>query len=472
MATWAIRRLDAGEVHQCRALRLAALADAPEMFEATYEEEAGQPEAFWRERAARGASSEDVATFVAVADARHVGTATGLLADGAPTARLVAMWVEPAARGTGAGQALVAEVCRWAASRGATSIELEVRDHNRAARRLYERAGFGVAVTTDTGSNREIRMARPLVSPIVARIQRDARAPQLFDVLAHRLAGTDLQSLLLEVFRRRSMRRSTAELLAQRLRDPTLPPAPLDARHLHEIEGVALDAALGFEAVALSPVAPRGVNTVLGGIDQNNSLATIRGTEVLADPTTALALEAALRRRAGVSAVRLCSTDRVLRLQPFPEGSNQHFGLFSLITSARATPDHRIELDALRDHVETHLRFLAALRDRRYDISAIAVEVCDPRETLVESHVYAPLRTTFPDVTFRFNPDRKRALAYYDGLLLEIVVHTASGERYSVVDGGLTDWTQRLLADRKERLFVSACGLELVARFRALGGVS
>jgi GNAT superfamily N-acetyltransferase len=467
VVTWAIRRLEAGEVDQSRALRLAALADAPEMFEATYEEEASEPEEFWRERACRGANSEDVATFVATAGTRHIGTATGLLTDGAPTARLVAMWVEPPARGTGVGQALVAEVCNWAALRGATSIELEVREHNHTARRLYERAGFAAAVPSRAASKCELQMARPLVSPIVARIQRDTHAPQLFDILAHQLAGTDLQSLLLEVFRKRSTQRSPTELLAQRVRDPTLLPAPLDARRLHEIEGLALDAAVGFEAVALSPVAPRALNTVLGAIDQNNSLATIRGSEVLADPTTALALEAALRRRAGVSAIRLCSTDRVLRLQPFPDGLNQHFGLFSLVTSGRAMADHRFELDALRDHVETHLRFLTTLRDRRYDIASIAVEVCDPREQLVESHVYARLRTSFPDVTFRFNPERKRALTYYDGLLLEVVVHTATGKTFSVIDGGLADWTQRLLANRKERLFVSACGLELLARYLA-----
>jgi ribosomal protein S18 acetylase RimI-like enzyme len=172
-----VRRLGTGEVRQSRALRLAALVDAPEMFLAAYDEEAAQPEEFWRERARRAGDSEEVATFVAVAGERHIGTATGLMPDGAGPARLVAMWVEPAARGTGVGRELVDAVCGWVASHGATSIELELREHNSAARHLYERAGFAVAGPPRAASKCEVRMARSLVSPVVARIQREAAAP-------------------------------------------------------------------------------------------------------------------------------------------------------------------------------------------------------------------------------------------------------------------------------------------------------
>ena len=64
-------------------------------------------------------------------------------------------------------------------------------------------------------------------------------------------------------------------------------------------------------------------------------LSTIRNTEVLADPTAPLALEAAVRRRNGEDTVRLCAACRVLRLQPIPDvpGFTQHFALFALVTS-------------------------------------------------------------------------------------------------------------------------------------------
>ena len=39
---------------------------------------------------------------------------------------------------------------------------------------------------------------------------------------------------------------------------------------------------------------------------------------------------------------------------------------------------------------------------------------------------------------------------------------TADGARVQLVDGGFTDWTQRLLSDRKERLLISGVGSELL----------
>ena len=36
--------------------------------------------------------------------------------------------------------------------------------------------------------------------------------------------------------------------------------------------------------------------------------------------------------------------------------------------------------------------------------------------------------------------------------------------RVNIGDGGFTDWTQRLLSNGKERLLVSAMGIELIAK--------
>jgi hypothetical protein len=231
---------------------------------------------------------------------------------------------------------------------------------------------------------------------------------------------------------------------------------------VHEVEALALSVAEGYDAVALAPVSPLGLNTVLGRIDQNNVLATARGTEVLADPTTALALEAALHRRDGEREVRLCSVDRVLRLQPFPGEFTSHFGLFCVVTAGRSRAGRAFELDALREHVAIHLRLLDGLADRGYRTGSPTVELGgrDDMLELVESAVLEPLRPQFPDAQLRLAPQRRRAAAYYDGLMLEILV-----AEHSVADGGTTDWTQRLLSDRKERLLVSAIGTEMLARF-------
>ena len=54
--------------------------------------------------------------------------------------------------------------------------------------------------------------------------------------------------------------------------------------------------------VELSPVSPLGTINVLSGVHQNRVVATDRNTEVVADSTNSLALEAALRRRAKLRA--------------------------------------------------------------------------------------------------------------------------------------------------------------------------
>jgi len=48
----------------------------------------------------------------------------------------------PAARGRGAGRAVLAALARWAAGQHAGDMYLQVEQDNVAARRLYERAGF------------------------------------------------------------------------------------------------------------------------------------------------------------------------------------------------------------------------------------------------------------------------------------------------------------------------------------------
>jgi GNAT superfamily N-acetyltransferase len=55
---------------------------------------------------------------------------------------LIAMWVAPAARGTGAAAALIDAVAQWAKAADNAFLELVVYRTNPAARRAYAKAGF------------------------------------------------------------------------------------------------------------------------------------------------------------------------------------------------------------------------------------------------------------------------------------------------------------------------------------------
>jgi len=123
-------------------------------------------------------------------------------------------------------------------------------------------------------------------------------------------------------------------------RNNTLVPSNMDARILNSFDRVAFAVAEKFDAVELSPVSPLGTNFVLGGIDTNNVVATVRNAEVLGDSTPALALECARRRRTHAGDVRLCSSHRMIRLQPFDfPGFTPHFRLFTMDSARVAKQD-------------------------------------------------------------------------------------------------------------------------------------
>jgi len=68
--------------------------------------------------------------------------AAGADADDGTVRHLMACWVEPDARGSGVGDALVEAMVTWSRRDAATRARVEVYQHNAAAMRLYERHGF------------------------------------------------------------------------------------------------------------------------------------------------------------------------------------------------------------------------------------------------------------------------------------------------------------------------------------------
>jgi hypothetical protein len=331
--------------------------------------------------------------------------------------------------------------------------------------------------------------------PILSRISHKAGVPDLVEALG-RIPPSDLQSLLLAVARQRSAIRAPGDLLRQRARDRTVTPAVADGRALARLATMALDSTPEFDAIELSPVEPLGVNTVLGQIDQNNVLATVRGSEVVADPTSTLALEAAIRRRDGTPRVRLCTCCRVLRLQPFDApGLLQHFRLFALVTAGRSEPDNGFEVSAAREHVAAHLQVIAAARTLGRELGGVIVRVSDtqlhtallsrgvepkpdverPSDAMpsgdaevlasrlrrVERAIDAldPVVREFPDARLLVDLSRTHAVTYYRGLQISIDVEVG-GVPASVADGGSVDWAGRLLSNRREQLFTSGIGLE------------
>ena len=161
-----VRRAILGDEPVLRALRLEALLDAPEAFGSTYARELARTTADWQRWLAPG-----VTLILEEADIPR-----GLVA-GAPDredpaiVHLLAMWVHPLLRHTGAADALVAALLTWALERGAHRVQLMVISSNERAQRLYARHGFrptGHQATRERDGAIELRMERPLTSGVGA----------------------------------------------------------------------------------------------------------------------------------------------------------------------------------------------------------------------------------------------------------------------------------------------------------------
>ena len=159
-----------------------------------------------------------------------------------------------------------------------------------------------------------------------------------FERLATELSGSELQSVLLAIMQRRASGRRAPEVLAQYQRDGFCRPAVVDQRTSVALDAHLLDAAEGFDAIELSPVAPLGTCSVVALTDQNRVLSALRATEVVADPTNVLALECSERLRAApATAVHFATSQRVIRAQPVPAkpGYAAHFRIFVLASAGR-----------------------------------------------------------------------------------------------------------------------------------------
>jgi hypothetical protein len=279
-----------------------------------------------------------------------------------------------------------------------------------------------------------------------------------FEQLATKTAGSELQSLLLEVMRRRAAIRTPNEVLAQYRRDRFVRPAAIDQRTSVAIDGHLLTAAAGFEAIELSPVTPLGTSSTMGPTDQHKVLSALRATEVVSDPTNVLALECAERLRAAPRRpVHFATSQRVIRAQAVPDkpGYAAHFRIFCLTSAGRESKDHAFAVDALTHHITTLQRALDRLEQHGYQFGARRVDVLATTE-----------RSALADRVAKAVGGERKLLEhpYYNGGVRYMLwVTHASGEQIPLGDGGLFDWVAKLTTNARNVYVASGLGAQLVA---------
>jgi hypothetical protein len=289
---------------------------------------------------------------------------------------------------------------------------------------------------------------------------------EALEQLATGLAGTELSSVLLEVMRQRAEARTPAEVLAQYQRDGFCRPAAIDQRVSLEIDRHLLAAADGFEAIELPPVAPLAACSSVARTGQNRVLSALRSTEIVADPTNVLALECAVRLRAGATEVHLATSQRVIRAQPVPKlpGYAPHFRIFVLASGGIEARDHAFTAAALERHIRTMLAALDRLEAHGHSFGARRVDLLAmPARAALADRIAASLDGD--GVAVHREPLEH---AYYSaGLRYMLWVTAPDGAELPLIDGGAFDWLAQLSANRRAVYVATGAGAQLIAiRFR------
>ena len=280
-----------------------------------------------------------------------------------------------------------------------------------------------------------------------------------YSALAQGMAASELWSLLLGVAEQRAAQRSPAQVLQQWERDRFVCPANIDQRTLNQLDSHLLAAASTFEALELSPLAPLGSCSAIALAGQNKIVSTVRGTEVVSDPTNLLALESARRLRKNAQTVKLATNHRCVRAQAVPKvpGFAAHFRLFCLTTAGHERKDQAFLIESLSEHIQTHISALNRLERHGYGFPDRILRIlATPERKVLGERIAGGVSGTA--VVFE-----TLAHDYYDGLRFMISARAAQGEHMPLIDGGAFHWLRKLTSNNKLVFVASALGSQLAA---------
>ena len=267
-------------------------------------------------------------------------------------------------------------------------------------------------------------------------------------------APSECVPALLAIARSHAARKRPGDVRAQYARDAFVAPSFLDQRAALRLDALALAAAPEFEAMLLSPLAPLASCVAVSPSNQDRVVTTMRGSEVVSDPTNVLALECTRRLAALADDVRLCTVHQVVRAQRFGArpGMSQHFRMFALAEAGRARADHAFEVEAFVRHLAVFSRLLdnAGTKGAR-----VARVLAAARAAPIAKRVCARLAAELPGLELVTGALDS---GYYAGLRVLLDVGDAN-----LSDTGLFDWVAQLASDRRLRFVASGFGLQRLA---------
>ena len=291
---------------------------------------------------------------------------------------------------------------------------------------------------------------------------------EIVDILSNKLSGSELNSLLLEVFERRVMQETPSSLLGKYTKNKLVKPAQLDFLKFkeEELECCKIVANSSFELIELSPVAQLGTSSIMATVNQKKVLTALRNTEVQSDPTNSIALHyASLKKNNELSekTYNFSNVSRVIRTQVFSNPNfTPHFPILCLISCGMDTGSFAFEKTEIHKHfaiTQDVCKSVFGFNNLFFEI--IPCKEYDSNSPLI-SNSLSHIKNSGFDVRIAESDSQNN---YYYGMRIKVKI-IADGVEYEIGDGGLLDWTQKLLANKKERMLTMGLGIQLLHLFR------
>ena len=311
-------------------------------------------------------------------------------------------------------------------------------------------------------------MPSKIVQKILERIGR----PDELSVLANDLSGSELNSLLLELFELKTTSISAPQMLNLYQANRLVKPADLPTLEMKqmELDVLRLLADHGFDPVELSPVTQFGSCSVVGPVDQKKILTALRGTEVLADSTNAIALHVCdlkQKRQTHLPTLKFANIQRQMRTQSINvKGFTPHFRVGCIVSCGEADGQFNFEKRMLNEH----LRIMEYLFINYYKVDDVSFRLL-PRRGYPDGFLEAiadHIKTENPGMKLKIDSTSgQKENNYYKGSQHKVGI-TVKGRTYEIADGGFVDWTQKLLQNKKERMLSTGFGFDFM--YRVLNG--
>lgn len=288
----------------------------------------------------------------------------------------------------------------------------------------------------------------------------------LLNDLDKKISSSELNSLLLELFRKRAKKNSPEALLKQFEKNRFAQPARINTLDIIELELRCLRLAeqYNFKLITLSPLTSLGTSSVVGPVDQNNVVSALRGTEVISDATNVFALLIAreFKRNKVHPVLKYATAQRHVRSQSLSNPAfTPHFGLFCMASGGLDKGNYSFEIENLFEHIHIHLSILG--KEFEKEKLMLKCYLKGENENLhlkLEKYIKELEPSLHTKIVTEKNPGDYYKLVQFKFFLKQ------DGKEINLSDGGTVDWTQKLIPNKKHRLVISGIGTELVTKMK------